>query len=290
MTYRELCARLSSAGIETAEWDAALLIEHFCGTDASLVPTYPDKNFNSSALEVAADKRTARYPLQYLLGEWQFYRQTYEVSPDCLIPRSDTEILVEEAINALPHGARFADLCTGSGCIAISVLAERPDTQAVAVEKYPNTLSLATRNAARNGVSDRFVPLCADVLTDHFLPDGEQFDAILSNPPYIPEGDLASLAPELDAEPRAALDGGDDGLLFYRQILKIAPTYLKTGGCLLFEIGYDQADALRELGLAAGFTDCRVIRDFGGNDRVVKFKMQSAKCKIVNNSNILDIS
>ena len=276
MTYRELCARLSCAGIDHAEWDAALLIEHFCGIDASLVPADPHRAFESSELEAAAAKRALRYPLQYLLGEWQFYRQTYEVSPDCLIPRSDTEILVE-AIKALPHGAVFADLCTGSGCIAISVLAERPDTRAVAVEKFPNTLALATRNAARNGVSDRFVPLCADVLINGLLPNGELFDAILSNPPYIPEGDLKTLAPELDAEPRAALNGGADGLIFYRQILKVAPKHLKAEGILLFEIGYDQAEDLKALGLAAGFTDCRVIRDLGGNDRVIKFKMQHWK-------------
>ncbi|MBQ7347353.1 MAG: peptide chain release factor N(5)-glutamine methyltransferase [Clostridia bacterium] len=275
MTYRELCARLTQAGIESAEWDAALLIEHFCGVRAEEVRLGAARDYDKPALAEAAERRTARYPLQYLLGEWQFYRQSYEVSPDCLIPRSDTEILVEEAIKLLPRGAYFADLCTGSGCIAVSVLAERPDTQALAVEKFPDTLALAERNAVRNGARQRFAPLCADVLTPHCLPDGVLFDAILSNPPYIPERDLAGLAPELDAEPRVALDGGDDGLIFYRRIVEQQAAHLKAGGFFLFEIGYDQADAVREIGVAAGFDDCRVIKDYGGNDRVVLLKKRT---------------
>ncbi len=269
MTYREICKRLNDAGIENVEWDASLLIEHFCGTNASLVPIDADRNYENVALTEAVSRRAARYPLQYLVGEWQFYRQTFEVSPDCLIPRSDTEILVEEAIKRLPQGARFADLCTGSGCIAISTLAERPDTTAVAVEKFPNTLSVATRNAQKNGVQDRFRGILADVLTDNLLPQGTQLDAILSNPPYIPEHELTKLAPELRAEPRAALDGGDDGLIFYREILRLYANVLKPNGFFLFEIGYDQAEAVTSLGVAAGFDDVRVIRDYGGNDRVV---------------------
>ena len=147
MTYRELCVRLEQAKIENAEWDAALLLEHFCGADVRSLRLYPDRDYSSASLEEAVRKREMRYPLQYLLGEWQFYRQTYEVGPACLIPRPDTEILVEEAIRLLPKGAYFADLCTGSGCIAVSVLAEREDTRAVAVDKFPATLEIAKRNA-----------------------------------------------------------------------------------------------------------------------------------------------
>ncbi len=269
MTYREICKRLTDAGIENAEWDAALLIEHFCGMNASLVPMDHDRDYPQPNLTDAVMRRASRYPLQYLIGEWQFYRQTYEVSPDCLIPRSDTEILVEEAIKRLPQGAHFADLCTGSGCIAISTLAERPDTTAIAVEKFPNTLAIANRNAKKNGVASRFEGVLADVLTDSFLPQGTQLDAILSNPPYIPEHELTALAPELRAEPRTALDGGDDGLLFYCALIHRYATALKPNGFFLFEIGYDQAEAVTALGIAAGFDTVRVIRDYGGNDRVV---------------------
>jgi release factor glutamine methyltransferase len=269
MTYRTLCARLSDAGIENAEWDAALLIEHFCGVHASTVPLEPDRAYDAVGLEDAVTRRASRYPLQYILGEWQFYRQTYEVSPDCLIPRSDTEVLVEEAIKRLPPSARFADLCTGSGCIAISVLAERPDTHATAVEKYPKTLALAERNAEKNGVRERFLSVCDDVLAPTCTEKTACFDAILSNPPYIASAVVDGLLPELFAEPRVALDGGSDGLIFYRKILESCAPLLKSDGFFLFEIGFDQAEAVCALGQEHGFLQARVIRDLGGNDRVV---------------------
>lgn len=272
MTYSEICQKLREAGIETAEWDAALLVEHFCGVDATLARMDPDSAHDSAELDLAVEKRAARFPLQYLLGEWAFYRQTYRVTPDCLIPRSDTEILVEEAIRTLPQNARFADLCTGSGCIAVSVLAERPDTRAVAVEKFPKTLELATENAARNGVGERFTPMLADVLTDLPFAEGERFDAILSNPPYIATGELSSLSKEVKAEPAVALDGGEDGLIFYRRILELHAKHLTPDGILLFEIGYDQAASVLALGAECGFLDGRILKDLGGNNRVAVFK------------------
>ena len=272
MTYREICARFCAAGIDSAEWDAQLLLEHFLGkSEATNLCTSPDCEFSPSASFLSAlERRAARYPLQYLIGEWDFYRQTYEVSPDCLIPRSDTELLVEQAIRLLPQGAHFADLCTGSGCIAVSTLAERPDTTALAVDKFENTLALATRNAVRNGVRDRFSPILADVLLPDFLPaEKGSLQAILSNPPYIPTQVLATLEPELDAEPVAALDGGTDGLIFYETLLKNAADYLTPDGFFLFEIGYDQAEDLKRLGAQYGFSGVKVLRDYGGNDRVV---------------------
>ena len=271
MTYRTICERLTRAGIESAEWDAQLLLEQFCPSVAMRAVLDSTLEFESTeALEEAIGRRECRYPLQYILGEWQFYRQTYEVTPDCLIPRADTEILVEEAIKRLPKNARFADLCTGSGCIAISVLAERPDTTAIAVDKFEDTLKLAVRNAQRNGVADRMQALCRDVLADRFLKGQEgAFDAILSNPPYIPTAVVDTLDAEVHAEPRAALDGGNDGLIFYRTMVEHAATYLKPDGFFLFEIGFDQADALRQIGAQYGFFGYRMLRDYGGNDRVV---------------------
>ncbi|MBQ5834081.1 MAG: peptide chain release factor N(5)-glutamine methyltransferase [Clostridia bacterium] len=276
MTYSELCRRLFAAGIENAQGEAAILLEHFCGIDAMARLSDPEADLTSPELEGALQKREARYPLQYILGEWDFYRQTYEVCPDCLIPRSDTEILVEEAIRLLPFDARFADLCTGSGCIAISVLAERPDTSAVALEKFPATLALACRNAERNGVANRFSPLREDLLAPTRPLSDEPLDAILSNPPYIPTSVLPSLAPELSAEPPAALDGGEDGLLFYRAILRDYARYLKPSGFLLLEIGYDQAEALCSLAPQYGFSCVRVLRDYGGQDRVLHLKRLDA--------------
>ena len=276
MTYREICNHLRRANIDSADWDAALLIEHFCKVEHSRIPLSPDTDYQSPALDAAIAKRAARYPLQYLIGEWHFWRQVYEVSPDCLIPRPDTEPLVEQAVKHLPQNAHFADLCTGSGCIAISTLAERPDTSAVALEKYPNTLALAERNAVRNGVRNRFTPLLADVLDANALGNEPCFDAILSNPPYIPTEVLQTLEPEPLAEPQVALDGGNDGLLFYRAILRNFSHLLRPNGFMLFEIGFDQADAVTTLAREAGFTDCRMLKDFGGNDRAVLCKGFSA--------------
>lgn len=269
MTYRQLCTLFQEAQIEDAEWDALCLMEHFLSVSSSLLRTAPDRDYQNATFEDAVRRRLAHEPLQYILGEWDFYRQKYEVSLDCLIPRADTEILVETAIRHLPMGAHFADLCTGSGCIAISTLAERPDTTAVALEKFPNTLALAERNAKKNGVDTRFRGILADVLLPTSVVGDACFDAVLSNPPYIPSRDIDALSAEVHAEPVAALDGGEDGLVFYRAILKNYAPLLKKDGFFLFEIGFDQADDLIALGKEHNFEHIRVIRDLGGRDRVV---------------------
>ena len=270
MTYRQLCTKLQDAKIENAEWDALCLMEHFCSVSSTILRTDPDRDYVNEALEDAVNRRLAHEPLQYILGEWEFFRQKYDVTPDCLIPRSDTEILVETAIRILPVKAKFADLCTGSGCIAVSTLAERPDTTAVALEKFPLTLSLAEGNAHKNGVDTRFFGILDDVLLiPHRIAEHAPFDAILSNPPYIPTADIEELSPEVHAEPFAALDGGKDGLIFYRAILKNYAPLLKKDGFFLFEIGFDQAEDLTMLAKEQNFKHIRVIRDFGGNDRVV---------------------
>jgi release factor glutamine methyltransferase len=253
MTQQEIAARLTAAGIENAAWEAKLLCEHLTG----------------ETLIQAVTRRCEHYPLQYILGEWHFYRECYEVSEDCLIPRSDTEILVDAAIKILPNSARFLDLCTGSGCVAISTLANRTDTAATAVDLFPKTLALAARNASKNGVGARIDFLCHDVLTPppEALAHGS-FDAILSNPPYIQNDIVPTLQREVGFEPSAALMGGADGLDFYRAILEKWCVLLKPQGLLLFEIGYDQGKALQDLAAAHGFSST-VKKDFGGNDRVV---------------------
>ena len=183
---------------------------------------------------------------------------------------------MEEAIRTLPQGARFADLCTGSGCIAVSVLAERPDTTAVAVEKYPKTLELATQNAEKNAVSERFTPMLADVLEPLPFMEAQSFDAILSNPPYIATRELSSLSKEVQAEPSVALDGGEDGLIFYRKILELHTAHLAPDGILLLEIGYDQAASVLALGAEYGFLEGKILKDLGGNNRVAVFKKNKA--------------
>lgn len=271
MTLRELTARLSAAGIENASHEARLLAEHVCGAPpyALLVPDAPLSD-PEGRLEEAVRRRESHYPLQYILGSWGFWRQEYEVSPDCLIPRPDTELLVEYAARHLPRGSRFIDLCTGSGCIAISLLCERPDLTGVAVDLFDATLSLAERNARRNGVEpDRLTFLRGDVLTGAFMEGLGTFDAVISNPPYITPAVIDTLEPELTYEPRAALDGGEDGLIFYRRMITGTEyrSALKAGGCFIFEIGYDQGDALRALATEAG-DFCTIHRDLGGQERM----------------------
>ncbi len=244
---------LTRSGIEDAAFEARLILEEYGETSAAVA---------------AAERRAAREPLQYIFGHWGFYGEDYLVSPHCLIPRPDTELLVEHLIRTLPAGAHFADLCTGSGCIAVSILAHRPDCTATAVDLFPETVALARENARRNGVDGRLSVLCADVLAG---PWAETFDMIVSNPPYIPARDIASLSAEVHAEPAAALDGGEDGLVFYRAILEKYAPVLRDGGSFVFEIGYDQRADIEALAASQGLL-CTVTKDYGGNDRMAVIK------------------
>lgn len=267
MTYRKICAVLQKAGIDCAESEAGLLLAHFCGVSASQLPFRKNEDFDDKALAQAVARRADREPLQYLLGEWEFFGMPFAVSPDCLIPRADTEVLVEKAIALLPKGAHFADFCTGSGCIGAAVLAHRTDTTAVLVDKFEGTLSLAKQNCIKNGVQDRADWVLCDLLQPLDGVFAPKFDAILSNPPYIPTKVVKGLAPELAHEPQAALDGGADGMCFYRRFLEQTDRVLQEGGFWLFEIGYDQKEAITALAAEMGFA-CEVTHDLGGNPRV----------------------
>ena len=267
MTYTQICEILTDAGIENADFEAALLINFYCKRSRAEILSSPDTDYTEKALFDALDKRCERYPLQYIFGEWDFYGETYRVTPDCLIPRPDTEVLVEKAIRLLPKNARFADLCTGSGCIAISTLAHRPDCTAHAVDLFPKTVALARENAERNGVEDRLTLSVADVLDPATLAGESPLAAILSNPPYIRTEVIDTLARELFREPRAALDGGEDGLIFYRTIVKNFSSRLTDSGFFLFEIGYDQEENIKQIASQNGFL-CTVEKDLGGNPRV----------------------
>lgn len=262
MTYRELVHRLADAGIPTPEVDARMLLCHFFDISAATLHAFPEREYDCDALTAALKRRESREPLQYILGEAYFFDECYTVGPDCLIPRADTELLVEEACARLPRGARFADFCTGSGCIALSVLLHREDTSAVAVDISDAALAVAKENAARFSLNDR-VDFCkADLLSDAPLPFDTP-DYILSNPPYIESAVIPTLAPEIAFEPASALDGGEDGLLFYRTLLtRFSPKLF------LFEIGYDQGGAVAALGEAAGY-QATVKQDAGGCDRLL---------------------
>lgn len=257
MRLSELSSRLRAAGVEEAATEARLLFEAYTGlSPAALIGC--DPVCDDPALLSAATRREAREPLAYILGEVPFYRGVLRVGPACLVPRSDTERLVELAIKTLPRGAHFADLGTGSGAIAVTVLAERPDTTAVALDLSEAALAVAVENAGAFGVLDRMTAVCADMRLP--LPGGP-FDAILSNPPYIPSAVLPTLSPEVRCEPALALDGGEDGLALYRALLG-HKTALREGGFFLLECGYDQEEAMAALSAENGLT-FTPYRDYG---------------------------
>ena len=261
MKLSELRAALLSGGIEEADVEARLLFSQYAGIPASrLFGSDPD--LASAALDEALARRLRREPLAYILGEAPFFRSVLKVSPDCLIPRADTERLCEFAIDLLPRGAHFADLCTGSGAIAVTVLSERTDTTALATDISAGALAVAAENAARLGVTDRLTLVRSDLLTE--MPEG-RFDVILSNPPYIPTADLAGLSPEVGHEPGIALDGGDDGLVFYRRLLSLGDL-LADGGFFLFECGYDQKADMERLADEYGYA-LTPFYDYGKNFR-----------------------
>jgi len=267
MTYNEICNILASAEIENNRGEASMLICHFCNISKADLLLRHDDDFDSPELEEAVIKRCNHYPLQYILGYWEFCHETYRVTENTLIPRQDTEKLVEIAIRYIPENARILDLCTGSGCVAISTLAVRKDCRAVAVDIFPETLDIARENAESNGVGDRVGFIAQDVMEPDFMEALGTFDCIISNPPYIETRQIPLLDEELSFEPEAALDGGDDGLDFYRVIISRYTSYLNNDGAMLLEIGCDQAKAVAALALSAGMR-CEIFKDYGGNDRV----------------------
>ena len=267
MTRAALEGRLAAAGIEDARAEANVLFCHFSGCSLAAAMADRDADCTDPALAEALSRREAREPLAYVLGEAYFFGERYAVSPACLVPRPDTERLVEEALARLPQGATAADFCTGSGCIAISLCKTRPDLACDAFDLSPAALAVARENAATHGVADRVHFYERDLL-DHTKPfPRARYSAILSNPPYLTAADLCDPQPEITREPRMALDGGEDGLTFYRCFLKNYRTLLAEDGAFLFEIGAAQGGQIRTLAEENG-CDCTVLQDYAGLDRV----------------------
>lgn len=274
--YRDLFEigynNLERAGITEAKLDARLLLEYVCGTDHSTLLAHPDKEVSADEekryMECIA-RREKREPVAYIIGEWYFMGLPFNVCSDVLIPEQDTEILVEEGLRFVEDGMRILDLCTGSGCVALSILNFTNETKALCTDISDAALKVAGGNAEKLGLSER-----AEFLKTDLFPGEEsgKFDVIVSNPPYIASDIIGTLAPEVkDFEPMLALDGDADGLKFYRRIIKEAPKYLYSSGYLIMEIGYDQAEAVTELLNEAGsYHDIEVIKDYAGNDRVVR--------------------
>ena len=254
-----------------AQLDTRLLLEYVCGTN--LQTLILDGERPVSAQEAAlfreyVARRKNREPLAYILGEWDFMGLSFEVSPDVLIPEQDTENLIEEIMKDLHDLDRILDLCTGSGCILLSLLKYSNGTTGVGTDLSERALAMAKKNAERLGLTDRVDLRCGDLFAP--IGENERFDIIVSNPPYIKTETIEHLAPEVrDHEPMMALDGGEDGLSFYRRIIPEAVRHLVTGGYLFLEIGYDQAEAVAALMRDAGYYAVRTIKDYGGNDRIV---------------------
>ena len=276
MTYNEICNALAQAEIENNRGEASMLICRFCGINTADLMLRHDEDFASEELAAAVKKRCEHYPLQYILGYWDFCHETYRVTENTLIPRQDTEKLVELAVRLAPENSRIIDLCTGSGCVAISTLAARKDCRAVAVDLFSQTLEIARENAESNGVGDRVGFVEHDVLDPSFMDELGKFDCILSNPPYVESEQISLLDFELSFEPKAAFDGGEDGLDFYRVIISKYSAYLTSGGIMLLEIGCDQAKSIASIAASADMR-CEIFKDYCGNDRVAYLKPNPPK-------------
>ncbi len=272
--YKEYCRwgedKLSEAKIEEAQLDARLLLEWVCGTDRNTLLAHPDREISdeeAQRYEAGIASRMQHVPLQQILGTQEFMGLVFQVNDKVLIPRQDTEILVEEVLRDLHDGMRILDIGTGSGCILISLLQYSNDCCGVGVDISAEALEVADKNAQT--ILDRGQEI---TFRQGNLLEGlqEKFDIIVSNPPYIRTAVIDTLMPEVkDHEPLSALDGKEDGLYFYREILKSCGKNLNRGGSLYFEIGYDQADEVRQLMEEAGFIGVEVVKDYAGLDRVV---------------------
>lgn len=262
MILREAIARLYAAGIEDARREAKLIFSELAGK-SELDMLSPECKSDDAVLISAIERRCKREPLQYILGKVGFYREEYLLG-ECLIPRADTEILVDYAVGRIPAGESFIDLCTGSGCVAISTLCNTAHTRAVAVDISDGALECARRNAEHNKVADRLTLVHADVLCESI--EGEFF-ALLSNPPYVKEAVYATLEPEIFHEPKIAFVGGEDGLDFYKRIIPLYKDKIKRGGFMALEIGYDQGAELEKIACSYGL-DIKILKDYSGNDRV----------------------
>ena len=260
--------KLQKAGITEAELDARLLLEFICHTDRNALYAHGDLEIEEEKMQdflQLIEKRAVHIPLQHLTGEQNFMGLDFLVNEHVLIPRQDTEILVEEIMRDLHDGIRILDMCTGSGCILLSLLHYSNDCSGVGVDVSEDALAVARQNADRLAEKQAVF-----IQSDLFEKVEGSFDLIVSNPPYIRSQEIAGLMPEVrEHEPHLALDGKDDGLHFYREIIKGSMLHLKRGGQLFFEIGYDQGEAVQALFAANGYTEIAVVKDYAGLDRVV---------------------
>ena len=284
MNYSELYHHgtqvLSAAEIAEAALDARLLLEFLTGKGYNTLLAYPETPVDDSdaaKYEALLAKRKEHVPLSQITGTCEFMGIEFAVNDQVLTPRQDSECLVEEAMRFVGDGADILDLCTGSGCLLLSLLHYKNGCRGTGVDISPDALAIARKNhgmleetGGLNGGSARFME---GDLYDALSP-GTRFDFIISNPPYIRRDVIPTLMPEVrDHEPLIALDGGEDGLDFYRRIADGAPSHLTRSGMVFCEIGYDQAAGVLDIFAAAGFSDINVVKDYSGNDRVITARL-----------------
>jgi release factor glutamine methyltransferase len=260
--------KLKNAGIESYVLDAQLLLAHVLKSPKMYVLINPDSPVNRHELEEYSRLitiRQKRYPIQYILGKCEFMSLEFKVTPATLIPRPDTEILVESVIAINPPHS-ILEIGTGSGCISVSLAVNLPNVQIDAIDICPESLKVAEQNAIKHNVQNRINFIRGDIMQMKVIP---KYDVIVSNPPYIETGEIVQLQPEVRKhEPISALDGGADGLDFYRRIAEIAPPSLNEDGVIALELGHSQLEAVKSI-----FNmENEVYKDLAGIDRVIHFQ------------------
>lgn len=265
--YKDGIERLREAGIKEAELDAWYLLEFITGITKASYYGEPAKEVDEEKALEYLEKiriRSTRVPLQHITGEQEFMGSPFLVNDHVLIPRQDTETLVEEALKISYTGMKMLDMCTGSGCILLSMLKMKPEIEGTGCDISEEALKVAEANRKRLEVNAKLIQ------SDLFEHIEGTYDMIVSNPPYIRTAVIAELQDEVRLhDPWIALDGKEDGLFFYRKIVRESGRYLRKGGTLLFEIGHDQGEAVSELMKAEGYSDVKVKKDLAGLDRVV---------------------
>lgn len=268
--YREGVGQLQAAGVKAANTDARLLLEFVCKTGMNTLFSHPDKEISKEEEILYKEfilRRKKGEPVQYITGEQEFMGLNFKTDPSTLIPRLDTESVVEDALSELHDGMRILDLCTGSGCILLSLLKYSNDCIGIGTDISAKAVELAQLNSQRLGIEATFLQ------GDLFEGVEGKFDMILSNPPYIESAVIETLDDEVRKfEPMSALDGGKDGLVFYRRIAKEAKRYLKRGAVLIFEIGYNQGESVPGILSEEGYQEIVVKKDLAGLNRTVMAK------------------
>lgn len=276
LTYRQMChngaAILADAGITDAEYDSFALLEYITGMDRTAYILNGSKSVPEDIAErydAVIDRRSSHIPLQHITGQAWFYGRGFNVNSDVLVPRQDTEVLVSEALKVINAKDSVLDMCTGSGCIIITLALEKKLGRALGADISEAALKVASGNREKLGADDvTFVK--SNIFSDINVNDDELFDVIVSNPPYIATGEIETLTEEVRIhDPYIALDGLEDGLHFYREITQQSMNYIKSGGWLLYEIDCTQAHDVSDIMSEYGYSNIKVIKDLAGLDRVV---------------------